>query len=251
MNDAHPEGATPPSRAERFLQSFRLLEARVHLLAHVGSEVPFGAALKLACEHSPELRRYQGELRHFAALRNAIVHEPYVGGEPIADPRADTIMQLEDVVRAVLAPPSALSVLKDPVVVASPHMRLKDAAGLMLDANFSQLPVVDGGRVMDVLTSTAVARYLTQVVFADSTADDAVEVGAVVPYDQDREFALELGGATALTVVEDFEKREEGGHLLSAVCLVEEGSQGLLGIATVYDLPALINAARPSRPIRG
>jgi CBS domain len=238
------QGTPERTRADRFLDAFRTLEHQVRRLAHADREASFVAALRSACGRSPELRRYEAELRHFAMLRNAIVHEPYEGREPIADPREDTITEIQGLARAILDPPTALSVLRHPVIVANPDTTLKDASILMLDGNFSQLPVVDKGRVVDVLTSSAIARYLTSVVFEAAPGDQAIAVKTVVPYDEDRGFVTKPLGASVLTVVEEFEKHEESGRLLNAVCLTGDGRKGLAGIATVYDLPALLKASR-------
>jgi hypothetical protein len=78
----------------------------------------------------------------------------------------------------------------------------------------------------------------------DVAAVDPLEVSAVVPYDEDREFVLEPGDATVLTAIAQCEK---AGRPLDAVCLMGEGLKGSLGIATVYDLPALLQASSPYR----
>jgi CBS domain len=239
------QGEPERTRADRFLEAFRTLEHQVRRLARADRDEPFVAALMSACGRSPELRRYQAELRHFAMLRNAIVHEPYEGREPIADPREDAVAEIEGLARAILDPPTALSVLPHPVIVANLDTSLKDASIVMRDGNFSQLPVVNKGRVVDVLTSSAVARYLTSVVFEAADGDQAIAVKTVVPYDKDRRFVTKPLDASVLTVVEEFERREASGRLLNAVCLTGEDRNGLAGIATLYDLPALLKASRP------
>jgi CBS domain-containing protein len=234
------------SRVGRFLDTFRLIEAHVRVLAAAGADVPFGIALKSACERSPELRCYEAELRQFAKLRNAIVHEPYEDGEAIADPRESAILQMDAIARAIIKPPTALSVLKHPVTIATPHMPLKAAAILMMDGHFSQLPVVDHGEVLDVLTSGALAGYFTDANYRSGSVSDSAEVIEVVGFDEDREIVSRPRNMTVLAVVDEFEKREQAGRLLNAICLVEE--RKVLGIATVFDLPALIKAGRPYQP---
>jgi CBS domain-containing protein len=149
------------------------------------------------------------------------------------------------VANAILEPPTALSVLKHPVAIATPQMQLSAAATLMLDRHFSQLPIVDKRVVVDVLTSEALARFLTDVVCGGGTAKASSEVGEVAGHDPQREVISRPGSVTALAVVDEFEKREGAGRLLNALCLMGEGGRDVLGIATVYDLPALIKAARP------
>lgn len=232
------------SRADRFLDAFRSIDRQVHLLAGVDDAVSFVAALRTAQEYSPELRRYDRNLRQFAKLRNTIVHEPYVDNDPIADPREDAIRQIEDLADVVLRPPTALSVLKHPVATATPKMPLEEAARVMLDGDFSQLPVVEGGVVTDILTSEAVARYLTAFAFGHlGTTNVAVE--SVVESDPDRKLQRLSADASALTIVEQFEASEAAGEFLHAVFLIKEEPPELLGIVTLYDLPALLRAARP------
>jgi hypothetical protein len=181
------------ARAERFLDSFRLIESHVRRLASVGPETPFKLALPAASARSPEVRRFEGELRQFANLRNAIVHDPYDGREPIADPRENAVQLIGAIAVAILEPPTALSVLKHSVTFATPRMPLSAAATLMMDGHFSQLPIVDKGAVVDVLTSEALARFLTDVVFGAASANPSAEVAQVAGYDPEREVISKPG----------------------------------------------------------
>ena len=72
----------------------------------------------------------------------------------------------------------------------------------------------------------------------------------VAGYDEQREVICLPASTTALAVVDEFEQREEAGRLLNAVCLMGDGGRDVLGIATVYDVPALIKAAQPHRQLR-
>jgi CBS domain-containing protein len=243
MSDAN-RGASR-TRADRFLAAFRDIEALVRRLANAKPGLAFGDALRLAAAHSPELRLYQPELLGFARLRNAITHEPDAGGQPIADPREDAVRQIEFLAELIERPPNALSVLAHPVKVATPEMSLRQAALLMFEGNFSQLPVDRGGGTFDVLTTQAIARYLTDALFEHGNVSAAATVASVIDCDGDRYLEVVAPNATVLAVVEKFESAETSGKFLSAVLVADIGSSEVRGIATLYDLPALLRAVRP------
>ena len=231
--------------ADVFLQRFQEIEFHLRNLVEIDDTADFRAVLAAAIERSPEARRYQHDLRQFAMLRNAIVHRPRMGNRPIADPRPDVVERIVAIRDAILEPPSLVSVLHPGVTVAAVDMPIGEAAKRMLDGAYSQLPVLVDGRVVDVLTSEALSRYLTAVLLRDGRADLDAPVGEVAPYDADRTYELVDASATVLAALELFERHDRAGTILHAVIVVKRQPGPLIAIATNYDLPALFAAAAP------
>jgi len=232
------------SRADRFLAAFQAIEKHVQLVAQAKPGARFADALTQAMARSADIGYYERELQTFARLRNAIVHEPREGGAPIADPRKDAVLRIEAIEEVLLKPPRALSVLTHPVVVASPELDLREATSLMFENSYSQLPVLTAEGPADILTSQGVARYLATAVFENGGVSPSATVGEVVACDPDRHLEVASPGVTALGVAAMFEVWEAKGALLNAVLITGTDSSQPMGIATLYDLPALLRAAR-------
>lgn len=114
-------------------------------------------------------------LRRYARLRNAISHNSYRDGAPIADPRTETVDSIERIQLNLEKPPLLIDQLKDR---GTPHIyNLKDEVSefleLVVSLSYSQAPVkaLNG---YELITTNAVARWfakqLTQSVGAFSTA---------------------------------------------------------------------------------
>ena len=234
------------TKLSRFLAAFNDIEQRLRDLTDTDDGLAFGVVLSKALDVSSEARAYQHELRQFATLRNAIVHRPLRGGRPIADPRADAVTRIEEIRRAICLPSSLNGVVARDVFVATMAMPIGDAATRMFDNDFSQLPVLDQGHVTGLLTSQAIARWMTREIIARRQPNLATPVSEVVDCDPESTFVVVDRSATVMRALELFEDYELGGRALHAVILVTNVDGGaVIGIATVADLPRLHLAAAP------
>ncbi len=65
------------------------------------------------------------------------------------------------------------------VITATSHMRVDEAARIMLDGRFGGLPVVDGGELTGIVTETDLLRALIDVLETESSERIAVDFGGV------------------------------------------------------------------------
>lgn len=102
-----------------------------------------------------------------------------IGRLPVVDDgRLVGIVSEPDLLRALPSPATSLSVWEMPellerlpvrevmthdVVVVEPATRVQDAAQLMVDRRIGGLPVVEGGRVVGIITETDVFRVLVAI----------------------------------------------------------------------------------------
>jgi hypothetical protein len=74
-------------RTQQFLNRFNELEQFLRDTTNSKREVPFGGLIGRASSKNASVRRYERDLREFADLRNAIVHE---------HPRGHVIAEITD-----------------------------------------------------------------------------------------------------------------------------------------------------------
>ncbi|WP_255029461.1 CBS domain-containing protein [Rhodococcus sp. GA1] len=140
--------------------------------------------LDAARDRDPLVRRYYRALSAFRKLRNAISHDRYREGAPIATPRATTVDSLRDIHRELLNPVRIGQCLRSTgVITATPDEPLREALREMAQYTYSQLPVYENGSYLSLLTTNAVARWLAaQISDAGEILVDRVRVREVLDY---------------------------------------------------------------------
>lgn len=161
---------TQPANAERFLDAFRTIEAA--LLAKSTQKYSKQPTFYDLVDDSKLLTSSQKEkLKQFAKLRNAIVHEPHQNGVPIADPRNDAVDWIERQALIIEKPPLVRNVLKiQPPLVLNKNSEISEFLELVSRFDFSQAPVGDGARVVALITTNAVTRWISSAYISNQGA---------------------------------------------------------------------------------
>ncbi len=109
------------------------------------------------------VRRYRNDLEAFAGLRNAIAHNRYLDGRPIATPLPETVERARSVLAQFERPVLTLTHASTPMSFDL-DQQLQPALSAMTSANVSQAPVTREGRYHCLLTTNAVARWLAAAI---------------------------------------------------------------------------------------
>ncbi|QBE47668.1 hypothetical protein [Leucobacter triazinivorans] len=173
------------TNARRFLNAHADIETE--LTRQQGESLPGSKRPKFwdLVDNSNELiPKHKEALKLFGNLRNAISHSRYLNGEPVAEPRADTVEEIERIRDLVLKPPrlkDALNAHGRPHVF-SPSDDVKTFLRLVTDHDFSQAPVkVEQGRY-ELITTNAVARWFAHNLDEQGGLLDSATVGHVLTY---------------------------------------------------------------------
>jgi predicted transcriptional regulator len=237
------------SYAEPFLDAFARIEKLLRQLACADRTVSF-SGLVASTRSVPLVRRFEQDLKEYADLRNAIVHER-TDGHPIADPYPATVAAIERIADLLTRPPLAIAIVGAIQVKAcKPETAVADAARTMRDGNFSQLPVTDDESLIGLLTAETITRWMAAamdndggVILEDHTVAEAL------PHTENPDHHWELLSrqATAFDALNLFDRYSSSGWSLDAVLLTETGrtDQTLLSIIPAYDIPRLITAVHP------
>ncbi|MGV9766449.1 CBS domain-containing protein [Micromonospora tulbaghiae] len=230
----------------RFLAAFNDIEKHIRGILRASNGDGFA---QLAREYADKKRlpaHHRSALLAFAALRNAISHERYYGGRPIAEPVEAVVQEIERLRRQLLEPPRALTALGSArVCVIQPD----DAIGAALDhvrtLGYSQLPVYDGDSYVGVLTTNAIARWLADQLIRNTGIAEEEPVSHVLKFAEPGEEAVLVPRSiTAVEAIDRLSRERQAGHLATALIVTERGrrSDTPLRLITPYDLPALTAA---------
>ena len=187
------------------------------------------------------IKGFSDDLREFADLRNAIVHERG-GGYAIAEPHQGTVERLEQIEKFISQPPTVESLGTIPVVTCSPSDPIGKAAKAMLNGKFSQLPVYHQEQCIGLLTSETIARWIAAKFQPDlDILEEAPVEQVLLSREEDSIYQFILRKTPIADVVALFDRPAHGGKSLDAVIITHSGKpdQKPLHILTVYDLPRL------------
>lgn len=230
--------------SEKFLQTFSSIEKWLKTLTSSDRREPFYRLVDLASRKNRAVNRYRDDLKEFADLRNAIVHERS-DGHVIAEPNERALRDFQRLESVLLEPPKVIPKFQIDVRTRSVEESVGDAVTDMRTGSFSQLPVLRNDEVVEVLTAETVVRWLASEFANELVVPWETQIEEVLPHTEDKDhYGFLSRDATVLDVVSVFREFAERGKDLDAILLSHDGSrsQQLLGIVTVYDLPELLGS---------
>lgn len=191
------------------------------------------------------MQEHEVSLKAFAALRNAIVHDKYRDGLPIATPHPDVVTAIKAVRDQLRDPPRIATVLEDrgPVQTVGPGVGVWRALRAMTSQDHSQVLVYGDEGYAGLLTTNAVARWVaSKVDDAGDLITEEVAVSDVTGFAEGYEVAEFVRRSAPVTAVIDLLRGGVGDGPPVAVVVTRNGkrSERPLGILVVHDLPDLI-----------
>jgi predicted transcriptional regulator len=243
------------SQAEQFLKAFANIEKWLRSTTNSDRSVPFYTLVDKVAESHAAARRYMVDLKEFADLRNAIVHER-TDGHPIAEPLPRVVQDIERLEALLTSPPKVLPLFQRKVECAEMDWSLSRAVVRMKSRTFSQLPVTRSGRFVGLLTANTIARWLGAKVDNDIVSITGVTVAEVLNHTEDVENHIFLKrDASLFEALASFDDFEVRGKPLDAILITHSGkaADSLLGIITIFDVPKMLallkpKARRPRKP---
>ena len=190
----------------------------------------FTEAVRRAAQFNSVVRRFEDDLESFGRLRNAIVHSSD-SAKTIAEPHTDVTEKFEHIADLLATPPLASTVAHKANTV-KPDAPLCSAIATMAELDYSIMPVVDGGKIIGVLTNKSVAMYIAKTL-KDGIADitNAHVVDAVTA---DKAYFYIMRDCPVDEVIKAFEKNRK----VTMIVLTKDGTQNsdIIGVITVGDL---------------
>jgi hypothetical protein len=196
--------------------------------------------IKLA-ERNSVIRRFKNELLTYGKLRNAIVHNPKIGSEPIAEPHRDILSNLEKIYKEVTNPIKVFPKYKCKILGASNNEYINSIMQEMTLKSFSQFPVFEKDKVIELITTNTISRWLSNILETDGTLIiEQVRIKDLVPFIEFPKNYKFIAKNTNVYQAYDYfancifeEKRN-----LDVLFITDSGkdSEGLLGIITIEDI---------------
>ena len=223
----------------RFLDAFVAIEDYLRKRIGHKQHKSFGQMLDMVGRKEATVRRLSDDLREFAQLRNAIVHDR-AGGEIIAEPNKVAVAAIEHAAQLILEPPRLLPTFKRKMIIVSPHQDIGSAISLMYRHNITKLPVLEKKSCRGLLTSHTLTRWLGECVDKEVLNLNDTTVSEVLAFTRYQDHVtFRSRNTTMFEALELFEQQERRGKRLDAILITQSGKKDerLLGIMTISDIP--------------
>lgn len=142
--------------------------------------IPFG---ELLADSKLLHDAHKRELRAYAKLRNAIVHNSYRNGAPIADPHDETVESIVKILALLEKPPLLSDALRDSPRprVFKPDDDISEFLGQVTEHSYSQAPVSTVNGYL-LITTNAVARWFASNLAKHGGVVDRASIQDVLGY---------------------------------------------------------------------
>ncbi len=225
------------NETERFLDLYRNLEQ----LAISYYQFPSDGTAVSRLEKMSEYKSVASELRYCREVRALLSHKPQVGGEYAVTPSPAMCGLLEDLIEKIGRPSRCIEVsppLSD-IVCADPDGKLLPLIRTMTKRGLSNLPILFEGRVVGVLSASAIVAYQSEKGFTlneSTTVRDLERFTSLAANGKKYQF-LKADDPT-LSAVSMIRSRFRKGERVAMILLTENGTKNekLLGILTPWDV---------------
>jgi len=227
-----------------FLATFATIEKWLRRTANEDRSATFYQLVDRVAAKNRAVARYCNDLKEYADLRNAIIHER-TDGHVIAEPNARAVADFERLCSTLLNPPTVIPMFQLSVKTLTTKDSVGEAVTIMRDGSFSQLPILSGDTVEELLTAETVARWLAAEVANELVNLWETKIELVLQHTEDpNHYCFLPRGATLFDALAKFDQFVEKGKDLDAILITNDGrrDQKLLGILTIYDVPQILAA---------
>ncbi|TYB95229.1 MAG: CBS domain-containing protein [Kosmotoga sp.] len=231
------------NNANEFINTFASIEKLLAKEVKQSEYVKFYELIEMAKKKNAIVRHNECDLKQFADLRNAIVHNR-PGGHPIAKSYVETVRSIKKIYIQLKEPPLIKNLAKK-VETISPKTKLSEVLKIIYNKKYSQIPVYDNSSdYVGIITTNAITRWMISESYQGLVSFEETEVSKVLEYKEETEkVAFVSEKENLFRVLELFKEYLEKGKKLEAVIISHSGSkkEKPICIVTVWDIPNILN----------
>lgn len=231
--------------SKEFIGIFNELDSYLRKISGMGQTVSHMFVVDRLSETNKIIRNHRDELKLYARLRNAIVHNPFGSKiEVIAEPHPEVVKKYKTLQNQIMNPPQALVLAIPPKKIYSTTMdaSAREVMRVMAQKIFTYVPVLDDARhIIGIFSENTVFLYLTRNEICAADDDTRIaEFGEYLPLNQHASEYFEFVSkeATIDDVRDLFEKGLVERKRLAAVFITSNGrkNEEILGMITAWDI---------------
>lgn len=221
--------------ASRFLTAFNKIENLLQRMISSDSKLVFYRLINEAKNKNAVLRKFEPELREFGDLRNAIVHS-YSDEKVIAVPIIETVNRIEEIESIISNPKRVGDEFKCDVITIGADNYLSEILPSMKSSFISQVPIIEDGKVLDILNTNTIARWLADNNLVDAADTKVRDLLEYIEIPNNYKFVKST--TNIFSAAEKFKLKNQESWFLDALLITHDGKNDskLIGIIVIEDL---------------
>lgn len=225
--------------SDRFLTAFNRIDHSMREIAGAKDFIAFYRLIDLAKKKSPLVRKYEDDLRSYADLRNAIVHNRTSMEYVIAEPHIGVVEKIEHIDEVLTRPKLVGQLFRKRVYVFQTSNSLKHILKAIRKQKYTQFPVYDKQTFKGLVTTVGVTNWLATSMAGARLPQHTPTLEDILKYENNnRNYKFISRFMTIYEAEEIFKQGVERGRRFEALLITEHGKphQKLLGIVTPIDI---------------
>ena len=218
--------------ASRFISAYNKIDNLLRSRYDFKPNVSFSEVVRKSAAYSAVVRKYEDDLESYAKLRNVIVHNSN-DKMIIAEPHDDIVENIERIYEILFLPPLAMSCAHKALTL--PHTTpLSAAIKTMTKSGYSNVPVIEDGKIIGVATNKLIVEFIAQKMGDDlNEALESATVSDVLKASSEH-YEILKSNVNADEVLGDFYKNPK----LQIVILAD--GDDIKGVITTGDLNKIL-----------
>lgn len=221
------------------MTAFNRIDKKLKEIAEVREFMPFYRLINKAKIKNPVIRKYEDELRSFADLRNAIVHNSVSVEYVIAEPHIEVVTKIEAIDEKLASPTTVGEMFKKRVKTFQTNDSLRHALNIIRTRKYTQFPVYTGNNFKGLITTTGITYWLAKSMINKELPKYMPTLGNILNFEKDQvNYKFIPHNMTVYDAIEIFKSGVELGKKYEALLITEHGKpqQKLMGIITPHDV---------------
>ncbi|WP_028784069.1 CBS domain-containing protein [Thalassobacillus devorans] len=225
--------------AERFEIAFNQIHQQLKMINGYPKNDNFMELLQRSKIKHSVIRHHFDNLKQYAKLRNALVHEKIRDDYYIAYPHREVVEEIEKIKQTLDQPPKAIDVATRPVLFFKSNSHLTKIVEAFNRFKVSQFPIYgEDQQFLGLLTNDGVVRWLSRNMHNDCIQMGEVRASDILKLEKNHNVRFLSEKNSIFDLESSFERSFEQNLKLKAVIITGDGSQHSkpLGIVTTWDL---------------
>lgn len=234
------------SNYQRFMHAFNELHNVIAKKVHKEPDTNFGELMGTAAKNRDKvIEKYVDEIDFYRELRNLLTHHTINGDEAVAQPSDSLIEEIEMVTEKIKYSKRVKDVFLKRVRTFDVNDPLEKVLDVINHVRYTQFPVFDGDKLVGIVSSIGVTKYLAKAMNQDIRSIKNTTVKHILEVEEEKKLFEVISADTSIFDIEEiFSERIKEGRttyilLISKGDTIEKKSD-LIGIITPWDIPRVV-----------
>lgn len=223
--------------SERFEVAFNQIHDALKSIVKIRDD-RFKVLLDVGSRKHKIIDKFYGDLRQYAKLRNALVHDKTKLGTYIAEPHIEVVEHIEKIAAIFNQPNYALSIATKEVIYFDSEDPILSILPKIKKYGYEQYPVYQNNKCVGLLETGDIINWISENIIYTLVDFSDIRVRDIIANVKNHPIEFVPKSIDIFSIEDIFEEKHKDGVKLELVLITENGipSEKPLGIVTSWDL---------------